>query len=1015
MNHKRILSVAFVTMICVISLSAQNRTVTGRVLDASSQPIPGAAIIEEGTQNGITSDENGQFSISLPNTDVVVEISCLGYVSQKLTIHPNQNSVLVSLIEDLLSLEETVVVGYGTQRKVDLTGSVQSVTSEQITKRNAPNVSNALQGIVPGLSAVQTSGQPGEDGATLRVRGTGSLNSSSSPLILIDGVVGDINRLDMSTVESISVLKDAASASIYGSRASNGVILITTKRGEKGKPKVSYNGYAGINVPTNIPEPASSIEYMEATNKARANNDQDPMFSEEVINIYKTEGADNYNYYDTDWKDLLLKDNAFVQNHSVSISGGSENIRYFADASYYYQDGIIDNNDFTNMTLRLNTDADITKWLRVGIDVNIRKSNELNPSQNSATSLISSVIGNIPTTQAICNDGTWGDGMNGYNPIAIVKDGGKSKTKSPELGVKGYVELTPINGLDLMASYSHRKVETISDRFINTYDTYERGVYKTTWPASGKQKTEGYARTFYNQLNLQASYEKTLGDHYFKVMGGMQTEEVLNHNFSTGRYGYNYDGFTEISNGDVSTAYNSGTSSEWAMLSYLGRINYNFKDRYLLEMNGRWDASSRFKEGNRWGFFPSISAGWRVSEEKFFESLKTTINNLKIRASYGTLGNQDIGGYYPYAATIESSNSYIYYFNKELVSGVAQVAVSNPDISWEKSHQFDVGFDLGMFSSRLDFSFDYYVKNVTDMLQKFAIPYFVGLDAAYQNAGKMRNNGWEVQVTWRDKIGSDFSYSVTGILQDVKNKIIDLYGNEYITSYAITTEGHPINSWYGYKSDGYFQSREEIDAYPVYNGNKDNYKPGYIKYLDISGPDGEPDGEITSDDRAIIGDPQPRYEFSLNLGAEWKGFDLSIFFQGVGKKDILYDGSMARPFYVGASLLKCHLDNWSEDNRDAKFPLLLIDGNRNNPNNITSDFWMKSGAYLRLKNLVLGYTIPAKITNKWGVDRIRMYLSGQNLFTICNAYEGYDPESSVSGGAFYPIMKTFTFGVNLTF
>ena len=1016
MNLKKVLVVAIVTLVYSFPLPAQNRNVTGKILDSSSKPIPGAAIIQDGTKNGITSDENGQFVISLPRKAVTIEVSCLGYTSQKKAIGIDQNSIVVILQEDLLSLEETVVVGYGTQKKVNLTGSVQSVTAEEITKRNASNVSNALQGIVPGLSAVQASGQPGEDGATLRVRGTGSLNSSSSPLVLIDGIVGDINRIDMNTIESISVLKDAASASIYGSRASNGVILVTTKRGSTGKPKVTYSGYIGTNKPTNIPKPASALEYMEATNKARANNNQDPMFSDEVINIYKTQGADNYNYYDTNWRDLLINDKALVHNHSVSISGGSESVRFFADAGYYYQDGIIDNNDYSNMTLRINTDADLTKWLRVGVDVNIRKSYERNPnSQNSAVSLISSVIGFIPTTQAICNDGTWGDGMNGYNPIAIVKDGGYSKTRGPELGIKPYITISPIDGLDILASYSHRKVESITNNFTNTYDTYEKDVFKTTWPASGKQKTEGYSRTFYNQMNLQASYEKALGDHYFKVLGGMQTEELLYHAFSTGRYGYNYDGFTEINNGDVSTAYNSGSSDEWAMLSYLGRLNYNYKGKYLLELNGRWDASSRFKKGNRWGFFPSISSGWRISEEKFFEPLRSAINNLKLRASYGTLGNQDIGGYYPYAATVDVNSSYTYYFNKELVTGVAQGSVSNPHISWEKSHQFDLGIDLGMLASRLDISFDYYIKNVTDMLQRFSIPYFVGLSSAYQNAGKMRNNGWEIQLTWRDSIGSDFNYSVTGILQDVKNKIVDLYGNEYISSTSITTKGHPINSWYGYKSDGYFQSREEIDAYPVYNGNKDNYKPGYIKYLDISGPDGKPDGVITDKDRTIIGNPQPRYEFSLNLTADWKGFDFSMFFQGVGKKDILYTGSMARPFYVGASILKCQLDNWSENNRNAKFPLLLIDGNRNNPNNITSDFWVKSGAYLRLKNIILGYTLPTRITDRCGIDKARLYISGQNIFTISNAYDGYDPENSVNGGAFYPIMKTFTFGVNLTF
>ena len=492
----------------------------------------------------------------------------------------------------------------------------------------------------------------------------------------------------------------------------------------------------------------------------------------------------------------------------------------------------------------------------------------------------------------------------------------------------------------------------------------------------------------------------------------MQTEELTNRGFTAGRKGFEFEGFEELSHGDVSSASNTGSRDEWGMMSYFARINYSFDERYLLELNGRWDASSRFMEGHRWGFFPSLSAGWRISEESFFRQAKKVVDNLKIRASYGTLGNQDIlNTYYPYAASI--SSGYGYWLDKKLGSGVAQTQVANEKISWEKSTQLNVGMDAALLNSRLSTSFDYYIRNINDMIQQFPIPMYVGLSSPWENAGSMRNNGWDLSITWRDRVGN-VNYHITGNLSDVTNKVTDLYGNEYVGT-QLTREGLPLNSWYGYVSDGYFQNQEEIDASPVYGGNKENVKPGYIKYKDISGPDGKPDGEINDYDRTVIGNPYARYEFSLNLGTEWKGFDFTMFLQGVGKRDILYTGYGARPFYVGRTIFKNQLDYWTPENRDAEFPLLLIDGSGNNPNNIVSDFWIKSGAYLRMKNLVVGYTLPKKVLGRMHIDNLRFYASAQNLFTICSAYKGYDPENSVNGGSFYPVMQTFTFGVDVRF
>lgn len=989
--------------------SNQQKTTTGKVTDNQNQPIPGVTVIIAGTTIGTVTDADGNFSLTKNTENDVLQFSFVGM--KTLEIEAGDKTVInVTMEVNAIGIDEVVAVGYGTQKKINVTGSVQSISSEQLLERNVANTSSALQGLAAGVSVVQNSGKPGADGATITIRGIGSLNSSTSPLVLIDGVEGNMDRIDLNTIESISVLKDAASASIYGSKASNGVILITTKRAKSGEVKIMYNGFVGINTPTELPNPVDAVGYMEQINIAKANSNESPQYSEELINQYKTVGADNMTTFDTDWKNLVLKDNALMHNHSLSLSGGSDKITFFANAGYYFQDGLIANNNFNRKTLRINTDAELTKWMKVGLDVNLNQSEITQPSIEDPVSTISNAITFTPVFSGFNNDGTYGYGQNGDNPLATSEVGGISNNLLPELGVRGFVEINPFEGLVATASYSSKKQESKLGYFIQPYDSYEGGVYKTTYPAGGNMKYEGLNQIITNQFNFQTSYEKTITDNYFKILGGIQTEERLGHSLYASRKGFNYDGFEELNHGDITTSANGGTSYEWAMFSYFGRLNYSLKERYLLELNGRWDESSRFKKDSRLGFFPSASVGWRVSEEPFFTNLKETISHFKIRASYGTLGNQDISGYYPYAATL--SSGYGYWFNEVEGTGIAQTQSANEKITWEKSTQLDLGFDALLFNNKLGINFDYYVRNINDMLQQFPIPLFVGLTSPWENAGSMKNEGWDLSLTWKDKI-KDFSYHITGNLSDVQNTVTNLYGNEYISD-RITTEGEAFNSWYGYVALGYFQTPEEIVDSPVY-GEKKNVKPGYVKYQDISGPDGTPDGIIDSKDRTIIGNPMPRFEYSLNLGAEWKNFDFTMFFQGVGKKDIYYSGNGARPFYIGRTIYESQLDYWTEDNPNAEFPILLIDGSGNNPNNIISTQWVKSGAYLRLKNTVIGYTLPKTLLQNYKLDNLRIYVSGQNLFTWSKAYQGYDPELSVNNGNFYPVMRTLTFGLDIRF
>ncbi len=991
----------------LFAASAAPFKVTGQVTDEEGEPLIGVSVQADNAKGGVTTDIDGNYTISL-GAPATLTFSYVGMTPEKVKVNATRKLNIV-LKADVNTLDDVVVVGYGVQRKVNLTGAVQSVNSDEILRRSVSNGSSALQGIIPGLTATVSSGAPGGDQASLQIRGLGSLNSSSSPLILIDGVEGDMNRIDLNNVESISVLKDAASASVYGSRASNGVILVTTKRGTQGKPKVTFNGYVGWNKPTEMPAPLGAVDLMRAIDVARANNDQPAIYTQTIEDYINLGLSAEEGRYDTNWRDLLMKKSAMVQNYSVGVSGGSDFLSVYASAGYYKQEGMIPNNEFRRMNMRVNTDMKINRFIKLGVDMGVRQSDVVNPIGGS-NELIQYAMIYRPLYSGINEDGTWGYGVNGINPLAIANDGGYSKSQAPQYNVKATATVTPIDGLTILGIYSWQRNNGITKTFADNYELFENGVSMGTWPTATRSARESRTQTDFRQFNLQATYEKTFAKiHYLKVMGGYQSEENKSNSLEAARKDYPYDGYEDIAHGDAATATNSSYRSEWALMSYLFRVNYVLMDRYLLEVNGRYDGTSRFMKGRRWGFFPSISAGWRISEENFFKPLTGVVNNLKIRASYGRLGNQAVSSAFPYLAAVSAGEGYAYYFDNAFHTGAAQVQLANPLITWEKSNQYDVGVDFSLFNNRLSGTVDYYVRHIDDMLQTFQVPVFVGMGAPMQNAGSMRNNGWEVSLNWNDRIG-DFSYYVKANVSDVRNKILDLYGNEYKSGNRITIEGEAYSNYYGYVADGFYTSQEEIDALPAY-GSKATIKPGFIKYKDLNG-----DGVINGDDRTIIGNPTPHYNFGLTLGGMWKGIDLEIFFQGVGKRDVVYTGYGSRALVGGGTMYEYQLDTWSPDNLDAKFPLLLEDASSSSPNNLFSTHWMQSGAYCRLKNLVLGYTFPAKWTKKAMISKLRVYGTAQNLFTIRgkNFYKGFDPEQS-TGASCYPLNKTFLVGVNLEF
>lgn len=1009
-NH--FLLTVLLLMLCSMTMYAQKK-ITGQVLEPNGQAIIGATILEKGTTNGTITDFDGNFELTSTSEKPIIQVSYIGYKTQTITVTSNK-PLVVTMKTDAIMLEEAVVIGYAKQKKATLTGAVSSVSSENITKRSVASLSTALQGTMPGVTIQQTSGQPGSDGSTIRVRGIGSINSDQNPLVLVDGIEMDINQVDANTIESVSVLKDAASASIYGSRASNGVILITTKRGKEGKVTTTYSGYVTIQRPTNMPEPVAAWEYLQAELNSWDNagitvTETQREQQLKLIEEQRTLKPDNWNRYDTNWKEETLKDNAIMHSHNVTISGGTDKLSFFASGSYMGQEGLIPNDEYNRTNIRLNADAKLTSWMKVGIETNLRQSELTNPGMGSPKSIINQALYMLPTLSAARElDGNWGYGKNGLNPTAMANASGEKKTRSTEALVNGTITLTPIKGLELKGQYSRRQVVNRSRSLTTPYTTSLKGQVMGTYPAEDGLN-ESWNQTIRNYYLAQGSYDMTINDHYAKVLVGFQAEDSEYSSFYGAKKGFDL-GRYYLDNGDGATATSGGGANSWAMMSGFARLNYNYKQKYLLEVTGRYDGSSRFTKANRWGFFPSVSAGWVMSQENFLQQASDYLDILKLRVSYGLLGNQNIGNY-PYAAVINPGYGYYLGDKKELVPGVAQTSLSNADISWEKSRQLDFGVDLSLWNGLLAVTADYYIKDVYDMLMRFPLPYYAGMQPAYTNAGDMTNKGWEISISHNNQIG-DFNYGVTFTLNDNRNKVTNLNG---LNSQDKTlVEGYPSQGIWGYLTDGYYLDWDDVANSPKLSNSA---RPGFVKYKKVYQGEGVDPLLIDSRDMVYLGDPFPHFEYGVNLTAGWKNFDFTAFIQGVGQRSTYMSGIGLKPFSNGANLFRHQMDSWTPDNLDAEYPILVPEANSAD-NYVKSDKWVKDASYCRLKNVVLGYTLPQDITKKMGIGSLRVYVSGQNLLTFSKFFDGYDPEVSYSGsqgGEFYPIMQTFTFGLDLKF
>ena len=988
----------------------------GLVKDATGESVIGASVVVKGTTNGTITDFDGNFSLDGIKKGDVIVISYVGYQTQE--IKWNGSPLNVILKEDSKTLSEVVVVGYGTQKKANLSGSVAMVDSKELENRPIQNVSSGLQGLMPGVAITGTNGAPGQDAGKIRVRGIGTLNEAG-PYILVDGIeTGTLSAVDPNDIESISVLKDAASEAIYGSKADNGVVLITTKRGKTGQTKISYSGYLSFQNATNMIERMGSYEYASLLNQALEAEGMSKRFNDTELQKFK-DGNDPL-YPDTDWYDLAYK-TGVQHRHNVNINGGSENVKYMASLGYLNQTGILPNAGREQFNARTNLDMKINKRLSARMNLSFIKNDYSDASSayygGSSDQIIRQLNLIAPWIVARYDDGTWGTISDG-SPIAWLDSGMKVNRDNYNFSGMAAVDYEIFDGLKL----------TLQGAYVNNLQNYhyfqkyiKYNENKESDPSQLDERFYKWDRTNYDAL---LNYNKNFGKHNIKGLLGWHTEKYNYKYQKAVRKKFPNNELTDMNAGDASTQSNEGYTAELAMISWFARINYDFAGKYLLEANIRADASSRFAEGHRWGYFPSFSGAWRISEEAFMESAKDSwLSGLKIRASWGQLGNQDAlsgsnNDYYPALNTYNLDSKYA--FGGSLNSGYYQRKYRLETISWEKASTWGVGVDFILFN-KLNGSLDYYNRKTTGIIMDVTVPKEFALDAYKDNVGSMRNSGIEINLSYNTKIGQ-VDFGIAGNFSYNKNEILDLGGgdpNKYLDAtngYSQRNKvGEAMNSYYIYRADGFFNSQEEADAYTAKYGNPfgKTFKAGDLRYVDTN-----KDGKLTADDREYCGSSDPKIIYGFNINAGWKGIDLSLMFNGAAGVKRLFDGYEVYGNFSGDAAHPATIwrDAWTPDNHDASMPRIFYDTNSaSSSRSVQSDFWLQDTSYLRLKNLQLGYTLPKGWLNSVGVENIRIYYSVENLLTFDKMKINIDPESTSQRLSSYPLLRTHAFGVNVTF
>lgn len=1013
----------------VTIMQQQNLKVSGVVTDEAGEPLIGVSVLVKGTTLGNITDLNGRFSLDVPEGSIL-EISYIGYKTQ--SIKAQREPMNIVLKEDAQKLDEVVVVGFGTQKKVNLTGSVSAVTGDDISKRPVANAAILLQGQIPGLRVNQGLGQPGGEGTSFRIRGQGTFSSAGSdPLILINGVPGSMTNLDPSVIESVSVLKDAASAAIYGARAANGVILVTTKQGAVGdKVHISYHGNVGLHTPTKLYDRVTnSVEYMELANLAWKNSGTGKQYTQDQINLYRNNVGDPQ-YPNFDWQDYMFR-TAVVQTHNLSMAGSTEKTTYNVALNFVDQPGTMRGFKYRKYNATIDLTARITNFIKVGTYANLMYGETEQPRQGQNDAFLST-LSQAPTYMPwLPDDGTgirrWTSSAYSFeshnkNMPAIIGDNAMKRDNNFDINAQLWLEINLAKGLTWYTKGAARLQSNKSKDWRGsttyTYD-YHTGERSSELDKGGLGLSVGDGRRFYTNLYSYLKYDLSLVDnaHNFSLMVGYNQESEKYETLNAYRKDFAFD-LPVLNAGGTADWSNSGGEEEWAIQSLFGRFNYDFKERYLFEANMRYDGTSRISDENRWGVFPSLSVAWRATEEEFIKNLNLNwLNNFKLRGSWGQLGNQNIG-LYPYQAMISGVDDYPFTKTSDgVIIGYQQTAYANRNIKWETTTITDIGFDLQVFDG-LSVTFDWYKKTTDDILRSSQVSSLLGLSAPTVNNGSVENKGIEVALNYANMVKGGtfrgFRYNAGVYFDRSRNKLTE-FGAEEIGSYSIKREGLPYDEYYMLECIGVFADQAEINASP--KQFNDNTQPGDLKYKDISGPDGKPDGVIDNYDRRTFSGRFPGFEYGINASATWKGFDLSLIGQGVADKKYYTTDWGVQPFMQGSSPNKDYIKHmWTEENPyGAKHPKLYWQDMGGGKNTRPNSYYLKDASFFRLKNVTLGYTLPRVWTEKANISKVRIYFSGDNLLTL-TPYKGLDPERNGDGrDAIYPQNRIYSFGLNVEF
>jgi len=987
------------------------QSVSGKVTDERNQPLPGVTVIIKGTTQGTVTDIDGAYSITSVPAQSTLVFSFVGMRTREIAVG-NQTSINVTMVEETIGLEEVVAVGYGTQRKATLTGSVSGITNEEVMKTPSPNLSNSLAGLMPGLVAMNRTGQPGSDNSTFLVRGN-STTGNNTPLILVDGIPeSGWQRIDPNDIESVSVLKDAA-ASIYGVQAANGVILITTKRGTAGKPVFNITVNQAVTQPTRVPEMASSATLAEYGNEFLVRTGNDPMWTEEEIQKFR-DGSDPINYPNTNWVEECFKKFASQESANLNIRGGSEHVLYSVSGSFQHQDDILKKgiHDYKNYSLRTNTDMNVTDNIKVSLDLNFKKDDRVSP--------MSGGVGRI-YTQNPQYPVYWPGGYPsnppsdyGYHPM-INNTGGSGYYKDRGFFFTGKagidIKLPWIEGLGVDGYYAYNHYYNRGKDWNTpwTYYAWDNDNKKVIPLGGGTVPNptleENFSHSHYNLFNFRVKYERQFTDHYVSAFLAGEQLKGVNDSFSAYRQGFLTDAIEEIFAGSQVNMQTGGTSSNNARQNIFGRLNYNFREKYLMDFNFRYDGSYKFPKDSRWGFFPGISVAWRLSEEGFFQS--ALFDNFKLRASYGEMGNDAISAFQFLQAYNLSTAGYFIGSPVRTVPSVRPGVSPNPNVTWEVATNQNIGFDFQILDNLLGLTFDVFKQRRSNILTTRALelPAYTGLTLPAENIGIVDNKGFEIELTHRNKvnIGSGLTYHMKGNFAFARNNVVDVSEAEDVPEYQ-KAEGHILGAGLYYKAIGIFRTQAEVDSNPIYPGTI----VGDPQYEDVNG-----DGAISAADRvrmdkSII----PEITYGYNLSAEYKNFSLFAHFAGQARAWWFIFQNARVSLNAPKELLE---NRYTPGSMDSKYPWIpQMEGPGREVSGLQSDFWLQNASFLRLKTLELSYQLPRDFLSRYNVGSMRIYLNGNNLLTF-SEIKWYDPEGDNTRGTFYPQSKIYNLGIQVSF